>query len=201
MFKDKISNMERIDIGDYVYVYQYRKRKEIEFFQDLDFIKVTEIVPKNKPSDSIMVGGIKTICNKGILNDENVVGFVDYIRHGDIIQTSEGDKFINYFSSKKEFNKKILDILHPDYSNKELDVVYLDVIKDEKSQEYYESKWQKDDIYIVYELNHNYLNSNCNLLLLEMKLLKGLSQEDIENKTLRYLDYMSAIKFLLNKEY
>lgn len=102
MFKDKISNMEKIDIGDHVYVYQYRKRKKIEFFQDLDFIKVTEIVPKNKPSDPIMVGGIKTICNKGILNDENVVGFVDYIRHGDIIQTSEGDKFINYFIKNNE---------------------------------------------------------------------------------------------------
>ena len=60
-------------------------------------------------------------------------------------------KELTIVPSKKEFNKKILDILHPDCSNKELDVVYLDVIKDEKSQEYYESKWQKDDIYIVYE--------------------------------------------------
>lgn len=103
--------------------------------------------------------------------------------------------------SKKQFNKKILDIIDPKLIKQELEVICLDVIKDEKSQEYYDSKWQKEDVYIVYELNHNYLNSNCNLLVLEMNLLRGISLNDIENKTNRYVDYMCSIRHLVNKEY
>ena len=58
-----------------------------------------------------------------------------------------------------------------------------------------------EDLYIVYESNYDYINSNSNLLLLEMKILKGVTPYDIENQTLRYQDYMSAIKFIINKEY
>ena len=118
----------------------------------------------------------------------NINEIIDYIKQKLTIK-----------ESTKAFNNKVLEVLYPDYADKELNVIYLDVVRDEKSKEYYDLKCE--DLYIVYESNYDYINSNSNLLLLEMKILKGVTPYDIENQTLRYQDYMSAIKFIINKEY
>ena len=102
MFKDSISKDTKIFLGDVVYLYQYQKRKSIKTFNDLDKVTVTEVVPRYKQSDDIMVGGVKFSIDKGVEKDERIVGIVEYKRNGDLIETSEGNKFINYFIKDKK---------------------------------------------------------------------------------------------------
>lgn len=102
MFKDSISKDTKIFLGDVVYLYQYQKRKSVKTFNDLDKVTVTEVVPRYKQSDDIMVGGVKFSIDKGVEKDERIVGIVEYKRNGDLIETSEGNKFINYFIKDKK---------------------------------------------------------------------------------------------------
>lgn len=97
MFKDSLSNNTQVFKGDIAYVYQYQKRKEIEFFSDLDKIQVSEIIPKAKVTDTVMLEGFSINNKKGNIEKDKILGILTYLREGDIIKTSEGDKIINFF--------------------------------------------------------------------------------------------------------
>ena len=102
MFKDKILNDTKIFQGDIVYIYQYQKRKEIEFFEDLNMVNVLDVVPRTKSCEPIMVSGFEKKCINGIIDENKILGIVQYVRDKDIIKTSEGNKIINYFVKDKK---------------------------------------------------------------------------------------------------
>lgn len=110
MFKDALLNSTKVFKGDIAYIYQYQKRKEIEFFSDLNKIEVSEVIPKGKMSDTVMLEGFCDICKKGKIEKEKILGILEYLREGDTIKTSEGDKFINFFIKD---NKPILCLRKP----------------------------------------------------------------------------------------
>ena len=49
---------------------------------------------------------------------------------------------------------------------------------------------ENGDIYVVYEKNLGYFQSNSNKLFLEIAIARGISQADIENKSEKYKEYL-----------
>ncbi len=56
-------------------------------------------------------------------------------------------------------------------------------------------------IYVVMEKKTGYILSNSNKLFLELSLLQGVSQTDIDNDTLHMKAYRANQRFYLNGEY
>ncbi len=97
MFKDQLSNQAKIFPGDMAYIYPYNKRRDIEYFSDLNYVRVADLAPKSKPTDDIMVTGFETHISKTNREDEKVFGVLEYVREGNIVKTAEGNKIINFF--------------------------------------------------------------------------------------------------------
>ncbi len=54
--------------------------------------------------------------------------------------------------------------------------------------------YDKNSIIVVYEENTNYFYCNSSMLHLEIKLARGISQEDAENQTEKYSEYIGLRK-------
>lgn len=101
MFKDQLSTQTKVLPGDYAYVYQYQKRKEIKYFSDLDLILISGIAP-GKPGDPIIVSGVKSTHCGTFENNENITGILEYLKDGNKVKTNEGYKIINFFKNNKK---------------------------------------------------------------------------------------------------
>lgn len=58
--------------------------------------------------------------------------------------------------------------------------------------------YDKNSIIVVYEENTNYFYCNSSMLHLEIKLARGISQEDVTNQTENYMEYIGLQKRYLN---
>lgn len=113
MFKDELSKNTVIQLDDIVYIYQYTNRNKIKEFKDLEKVKVTNVIPRSKQSDDLMITGIKeTIDESGEIKHDKITGFVVYRKNGNLVETSEGLKYINFYLKNGNINpclKKIKD--------------------------------------------------------------------------------------------
>lgn len=71
------------------------------------------------------------------------------------------------------------------------------LVKDEKSEAIYKKGIKEDplyehsDIYIVFENNNHFVNSNCWTLLLKIIIEQGIKEEEYnDNKSLKLLEYL-----------
>ena len=114
MFKDELNKNAIIQLGDTVYIYQYTNRNKTKEFKDLEKIIVTNVIPRTKNSDDLMVTGIKEyIDNSGDIKQDKITGFVVYKKNGNFIETSEGIKYISFYIKNGVINpclKKIKEI-------------------------------------------------------------------------------------------
>ena len=56
-------------------------------------------------------------------------------------------------------------------------------------------------IYVVFEQETGYMVSNCAKLQWELTIARGVSDFDIEHRTIRFLEYQASISHLNLKEY
>lgn len=56
-------------------------------------------------------------------------------------------------------------------------------------------------IYIIWEKNFNYISCNCTKLSLELNIAKSISEEDIQNKSIRLFEFLSSIEVYSKKLY
>ena len=82
------------------------------------------------------------------------------------------------------------------YQYDELKIMTYKVLKNDKSQKYYD--YLEDDIYIILEEKTQSLSSNCALLGLELLIERGINKEDIEENNETFIDYMNYIKMYLD---
>lgn len=100
MFNDKINKNTKILAGDIVYIYEYKNRNNIEYFEDLTKVTIIDIIPITSSQNEIMVTGFTD-------NNEKITGFVVYKKENDFILTNEGLKYISFFK-KNNKNYKCL---------------------------------------------------------------------------------------------
>lgn len=113
-----------------------------------------------------------------------------------------------YVHAGKTFQKCVIANLRQFVIDHEVDIIlpqdnikinYYRIAKDNKSSKYYDchgSYYQFDDNYfitVVMQPDTEYLECNNYLLARELLLLQGVSKQDIQNKTLRYLGYLALL--------
>ena len=68
--------------------------------------------------------------------------------------------------------------------------------KNAKSKYYYNlMQNEKERIIIVIELKANFIASNCNELLIDLQIERGIDKKHIELETLEFIEYLSLFEF------
>jgi len=102
MLQNMLGVNTKIDIGDYVFVYKYSDRKNIDGLDDLYKIKVEEISPPGAHDKNIIVSGVfETVNDDDQIIYERITGVVAYKGVGRLIETSAGIMYGNYYLEKK----------------------------------------------------------------------------------------------------
>ena len=103
MLEDKIKSSVKIERRDEVFIYPYKMRKNINDFEDLKLVTVDNVdYSDNKKSDIIVTGYYKKVGDDGRLTSCIETGIVAYKCCDDLVLTSEGLKYVNYYINKKD---------------------------------------------------------------------------------------------------
>lgn len=101
--KDFINaNNVNITIGDTVYIYEYKDRKNISGFGDLIKVKVDMLLPKSKTDRTIIVKGLfENVDEDDHIFMDTMTGTVAYTTKGRFVETSEGIKYGSFYIDNK----------------------------------------------------------------------------------------------------
>lgn len=97
MFKDSISASVKLEDGDVVYFYEYKDRKNINEFNDLQKAVITKVIPGQANDGNPMVEVNVPFIENNRVKYNTVVGFVVYKKQEDFVMTSEGLKYVSYY--------------------------------------------------------------------------------------------------------
>lgn len=77
----------------------------------------------------------------------------------------------------------------------DLDIQIVTIIQNKKSKEYYLKMDDKEQIYVIFEKNTGYIESNCNHLFLELSIERGIHVDDYNSENdfcKAYLSYLEC---------
>lgn len=78
---------------------------------------------------------------------------------------------------------------------KDLEIQILTIKENKKSKEYYLKMDDNEQIYVIFEKNTGYIESNCNLLFLELYIERGINVDDYNSENdfcKAYLSYLEC---------
>ena len=137
-------------------------------------------------------------------------------KYGDLVKHPEKktEDVINYLISKVDFIPQKNDFMGNIFQkiliknitscilNKtlkleenDLDIQIVTIIENKKSKEYYLKMDDKEQIYVIFEKNTGYIESNCNLLFLELSIERGIQVDDYNSENdfcKAYLSYLEC---------
>ncbi|MDF3002685.1 MAG: hypothetical protein K0Q48_2804 [Bacillota bacterium] len=94
-------------------------------------------------------------------------------------------------------DKLMYNVSHHEDSKKftpdQLDYQLYFVVSNEKSTEYYKDYlvWKDKKIYIFIEMNTGIFQTNCNYLGIDLNILRGISNADLEERNMAFKEYIS----------
>lgn len=105
-------------------------------------------------------------------------------------------------SDLSEFEEPHFKFMRDNYSKNinndisKLNFEFFVLKKNAKSKYYYNlMQNEKERIIIVIELKANFIASNCNELLIDLQIERGIDKKHIELETLEFIEYLSLFEF------
>lgn len=88
----------------------------------------------------------------------------------------------------------------PTYDRKDFSFKCFTVTKNEKSRIYYADMEPKETIYVIFEEKTGYIESNCNILFLELFIEKGIDDMDLSSENDYCKSYFSYLERYIHAE-
>lgn len=107
---------------------------------------------------------------------------------------------------KEEHFKKIIKTnayhfrSHKNVDKKDMRVEVFRIHANRKSELYYTTT-DDNEIYLAVEYNSGYFETNSHHLLLELFVIRGINEEDVEGNNDVFKDYLMHLEKYMNKEY